>query len=79
MRFLLPVLLLLLTACGNDVRRLAIAEEDPQANEAEITRELIQLTKQATRNARDEALKSDPTAGRGSEIQSTQTRWLRQG
>ncbi|MDX2416047.1 MAG: catalase family protein [Xanthomonadales bacterium] len=63
MRFLLPVLLLLLTACGDDVRKLAIAQEDPQANEAEITRELIQLTKLVTRNARDEALKSDPTAG----------------
>ncbi len=58
----MPVLMLLLTACGDDANRLAIAEEYPQANEAEITHDLIELTKLATKNARDEVLENDPSA-----------------
>ena len=55
-------LVLLLAACGDDSQPLTIAGEYPAANEAEIPRELIELTKEATQKARKEALENDPSA-----------------
>jgi hypothetical protein len=56
------VLVLLLAACGDESRPLAIAGESPAANEAAITRELIELTKEAAQKATEEALENDPSA-----------------
>ena len=55
---------LALAACGDTSKPLTIAEEYPAANEAMITQELIELTKEATEDAKKEALKDDPTKGR---------------
>ena len=56
----IPVLLL--AACGDESRPLGLAEEFPAPDEAEITRELIELTMLASQEARDEALDDDSSA-----------------
>lgn len=55
------VLVLLLSACGDESRPLIIAEEYPAANEPEITTDLIKLTQQAAKEAREAALEDDPS------------------
>lgn len=55
-------LLLLLSACGDVPPAPTIAGEYPAADEAEITRELINLTKEASLLAIDEALEDDQSA-----------------
>jgi hypothetical protein len=55
---------LFLAACGGDEQTLTIAEEYPQPDEAEVTRELIELAKEASEEARKEAGSDVPSAGR---------------
>jgi hypothetical protein len=57
-------LALLLSACGEDRPTLTIAQEYAEPDEAEVTRELIELTKEASEEARKEAGGDGPSAGR---------------
>lgn len=57
-------LALLLSGCGEDRPTLAIAQEYPEPDEAEVMRELIELAKEASEDARKEAGSGGPSAGR---------------
>jgi hypothetical protein len=57
-------LALLLGACGEDPGPLSIAQERPEPDEAEVTRELIELAREASEEARKEAGGDGPAAGR---------------
>lgn len=64
-RWIAPAALaLLLAACGDDRAKLAIAEEYPEPDEAEVTRELTELAREASEEARKEAGGDGPSAGR---------------
>jgi hypothetical protein len=57
-------LALLLAGCGDDRPTPGIAQEYPEPDEADITRELVELAKEASEEAREEAGSDGPSAGR---------------
>jgi hypothetical protein len=64
-RWVAPAALaLLLAGCGDDRPTPEIAQEYPEPDEAEVTRELIELAREASEEARKEAGSDGPSAGR---------------